>query len=531
MTVKQDAFVPSSVAVIITARRPGADLGKCVAALQQGTVAACAIYAVGDIDGGTTADFPDVTVIPHQNPVAGRNKAIEASSAEIVCFLDADCVPAVDWMAQICAPFSDSEVVGCKGVYATHKRGLIPRFVQLEYEDKYNQLATQSQIDFIDTYSAAYRRDLLLANGGFDERFAFLEDQELSFRLAARGYKLVFRPNARVYLEHVYSLPEYLTNKFQIGFWKAQVVRRFPTRGVRDSHTPQVAKLQIILTALLLLSGASVIVAQWGVIAFALFAATLLMTMLPFTVRSARRDWQAALIAPFMLLLRALGLGFGYGWGILRPQKGITGAETTIGGWSYLLKRGMDIVGGLLGMLFLIVLGPWLALGIKLDSAGPILFKQERIGQGGVPFAMYKFRSMSLDAELQLTQLVDFAALDEPVFKLEDDPRVTRFGRFMRRWSLDELPQFWNVLRGQMSLVGPRPEETRIVALYNDWHRRRLAVKPGLSGPMQVGGRGDLALDRRVRLELDYIENYSLRRDLRILLGTIPAVIRGDGAH
>ena len=108
---------------------------------------------------------------------------------------------------------------------------------------------------------------------------------------------------------------------------------------------------------------------------------------------------------------------------------------------------------------------------------------------------------------------------------------MTRLGRFLRRWSLDELPQFWNVLRGEMSLVGPRPEELEVVADYSDWHRARLAVKPGLTGPMQVNGRGDLSLDERVRLEIDYIEHYSIWKDCQILLKTLPAVIRGDGAY
>ena len=115
--------------------------------------------------------------------------------------------------------------------------------------------------------------------------------------------------------------------------------------------------------------------------------------------------------------------------------------------------------------------------------------------------------------------------------KAAHDPRLTRVGKFLRRWSLDELPQFWNVLKGEMSLVGPRPEETRFVANYNDWQRRRLSVKPGITGPMQVSGRADLPLDTRVDLELQYIENYSLARDLTLLLRTIPAVIRGTGAR
>ena len=146
-------------------------------------------------------------------------------------------------------------------------------------------------------------------------------------------------------------------------------------------------------------------------------------------------------------------------------------------------------------------------------------------------FRIVKLRSMVVDADRQLERLVDMAQLTvEPAFKLSNDPRVTRVGRFLRRTSLDEVPQFYNVLKGDMSLVGPRPEEERIVQLYQDYHRRRLAVKPGMTGPMQVNGRGELSFSERLQLELDYIEHYSLRRDFEILLHTVPAMLRGHGA-
>ena len=253
---------------------------------------------------------------------------------------------------------------------------------------------------------------------------------------------------------------------------------------------------------------------------------------MPFTLKTARRDPQAALVAPAMLLLRSFALGFGYGWGLLRPRREITAREqTAIGGSQYIAKRLLDIAGGVVGCGLLLPFLPLIALAIRLDSKGGTFFKQERIGQQGKPFVCYKFRTMSADAEAQLDSLIDVEKLTEPAFKLENDPRITTIGRILRRWSIDEMPQFWNVLKGDMSLVGPRPEETRIVALYSDRHRRRLAVKPGLSGPMQVNGRGDLTLNERVELEIEYIENYSLRRDIAILLQTFPAVFGGEGAR
>jgi len=138
---------------------------------------------------------------------------------------------------------------------------------------------------------------------------------------------------------------------------------------------------------------------------------------------------------------------------------------------------------------------------------------------------------MVLDAEDRLTELVDLEALDEPAFKIPDDPRVTKSGRLLRRTSLDELPQLVNVLRGDMSLVGPRPEEEAVVALYDERQRLRLGVKPGLTGPMQVYGRGDLTFEERLAMERDYLDNLSITSDLAILLRTPSAMIRGDGAY
>ncbi|MCL4394064.1 MAG: sugar transferase [Chloroflexi bacterium] len=194
------------------------------------------------------------------------------------------------------------------------------------------------------------------------------------------------------------------------------------------------------------------------------------------------------------------------------------------------VKRLMDVAVAFAGLIVLSPLMALIAVAVKLDSRGPIFFVQARAGQGGRPFRMCKFRSMVDGAEAQLDAIIARSLLPPPVFKIPNDPRVTRVGRVLRRLSLDELPQLVNVLRGEMSLVGPRPEEMRIVALYSDWHRRRLAVKPGITGPMQTFGRGKLSLDERVKLELDYIEHYTLWRDLYLILKTVPAALGGRGA-
>jgi exopolysaccharide biosynthesis polyprenyl glycosylphosphotransferase len=214
-------------------------------------------------------------------------------------------------------------------------------------------------------------------------------------------------------------------------------------------------------------------------------------------------------------------------WGI--PLIGIR--QPVITGPRAAAKRATDIIGGFLGLLCFSPLMILIAIAIKLDSKGPVVFAQERAGENNQPFRIYKFRTMVDGSEKMLDGLIDLDQLAEPVFKLKNDPRVTRIGRILRRASLDELPQLVNVIKGDMSLVGPRPEETQMVRRYNGWHRKRLMVKPGMTGPAQVSGRADLSLKERVQLELDYISNYSFRKDIKILLKTIPAVIRGDGSY
>lgn len=205
--------------------------------------------------------------------------------------------------------------------------------------------------------------------------------------------------------------------------------------------------------------------------------------------------------------------------------------QPSIKGLNAFVKRTLDVLGALIGIPVCTPLMMVTAVLIKLDSRGPILFTQERVGETGEVFRIFKFRTMVVNAEELLDHLIDLDALDEPVFKLKNDPRVTRIGRVLRRWSIDELPQLFNVLKGEMSLVGPRPEEVRIVRYYSPWHWRRLMAKPGVTGPVQVSGRGDLSLTERVHLEVDYIRNYSVRRDVKILLKTIPAVIQGNGSY
>ncbi len=205
--------------------------------------------------------------------------------------------------------------------------------------------------------------------------------------------------------------------------------------------------------------------------------------------------------------------------------------HTPLEGWGRVIKRLCDITGSLLALPVILLLYPFIAVAIKLDSAGPVLFKQTRVGRGGREFASYKFRSMVNDAESQLARLRSRNEASGPVFKMKNDPRVTKVGRFLRRSSLDELPQVFNVLKGDMSLVGPRPPLPREVAEYGRRERRRLTIKPGITGPWQVSGRSDISFDEWVRLDVYYIQHWSLLLDLTILLKTVKVVLLRQGAY
>lgn len=209
----------------------------------------------------------------------------------------------------------------------------------------------------------------------------------------------------------------------------------------------------------------------------------------------------------------------------------LTLKELSIQGWNLAVKRALDV--GLI-LLFAPLILPFVLLLmvlIRLDSPGTALFRQQRVGKHGRLFTCYKFRTMVADAEARKVELALFNEADGPLFKIRNDPRITRVGRFLRRSSLDELPQLWNVLQGEMSLVGPRPGLPEEVACYEPWHSRRLEVTPGLTGLWQVLGRSDTTFDEMVRLDIYYAENWSLGLDVRILLKTIPAVLLGKGAY
>jgi exopolysaccharide biosynthesis polyprenyl glycosylphosphotransferase len=199
--------------------------------------------------------------------------------------------------------------------------------------------------------------------------------------------------------------------------------------------------------------------------------------------------------------------------------------------WGRLVKRGMDIV---IALLVLVTFSPlWflIALGIRVGSKGGVFYNHERVGKGEKIFHMCKFRSMYADADMRRRELEQRHISSDALLRLPEDARVTPFGRFLRRFSLDEIPQLINVIKGEMSLVGPRPHIPSEVAHYQDWHKRKFDVLPGITGLTQISGRKNLSLDEMVRLDIYYIENWSPWQDVQILLRTLPAILGGRGAY
>ena len=194
-------------------------------------------------------------------------------------------------------------------------------------------------------------------------------------------------------------------------------------------------------------------------------------------------------------------------------------------------KRCLDLAGALIGLLLLLIVLPFVAVAIKLESPGPVFFGQIRLGEQGRPFRCWKLRSMFVDAEDLKQDLMVHNEMNGQMFKIKDDPRITRVGRFIRKTSIDEFPQFWNVLMGEMSLVGTRPPTPDEVANYEDWHRKRISIRPGITGLWQVSGRSQIQdFDEVARLDISYVENWSVWLDLRILLKTLWVVTLGRGA-
>ncbi len=206
-------------------------------------------------------------------------------------------------------------------------------------------------------------------------------------------------------------------------------------------------------------------------------------------------------------------------------------ADLALKGWQRIAKRIIDFTVSLIAILILLPFFIAIAIAIKLTSSGSVFFLQKRIGRNGRQFKMIKFRSMYADAEQRLKDYMDKNEAKGPIFKIKHDPRITPIGKFLRRFSIDEVPQLINVLKGEMSLVGPRPPLEREIVQYEKWQLRRIDVTPGMTGLWQVSGRSNLSFEKMVELDISYIEHWSIWLDIKLLLLTIPAVLTGKGAY
>jgi GT2 family glycosyltransferase len=325
------------VSIIIPTFNGGTRIAGCLEALLAQTSGRDAEILVVD-DGSTdnTAEvvtaYPGIRLVSQSNggPAAARNRGALEARGGIILFTDDDCVPTPGWLAAMTDPFEDPDVVGVKGVYRTHQRRLVARFVQVEYEDKYRLMSHLPKIDFIDTYSAAFRRDRFLEVNGFDTSFpvACAEDVDLSYRMSARGWTMKFAPTAVVYHTHPDTLWSYLKKKYKFAFWRILAIRNNPNKAIRDSHTPQVMKLQLLFAPTLLLAIAADLLIHPKIPATLLACIGFLVSTLPFAWRAIAKDPVVGLLSPGLLAARACAQGSGVTAGLIHVGRKLVEAET-----------------------------------------------------------------------------------------------------------------------------------------------------------------------------------------------------------
>jgi GT2 family glycosyltransferase len=303
-----------SASIIVPTFNGGSRIVRCLDALSEQIGGRDVDVLV--IDDGSTDNTREVVeryacvrLIRQANagPASARNRGAVAACGEILLFTDDDCVPLPGWLDAMLEPFQDPAVMGAKGVYRTLQKSLIARFVQLEYEDKYRLMAELPSIDFIDTYSAAFRRERFLEMGGYDSSFpvACAEDVELSYRMSARRWKMKFAPGAIVYHTHPDTLSKYLKKKYKFAYWRVLAVRKNPGKAVKDSHTPQTMKFQLLFAPALLIAAIFDVIVRPSVPISAEVLAGFVLTTLPFAVRAFRKDPIVGLLSPLLLAARA----------------------------------------------------------------------------------------------------------------------------------------------------------------------------------------------------------------------------------
>lgn len=323
-----------SASIIIPTFNGVSRIGNCLDALvNQVAGRNVEILVVNDGSTDNTAEvvarYPGVRLISQANagPAAARNRGALEAQGSIILFTDDDCVPTPNWLEAMLAPFEDPEIVGVKGAYRTGQKRLAARFVQIEYEDRYRLMAGLGSIDFVDTYSAAFRRCRFLEMTGYDTSFpvACAEDIELSYRMSARGWKMKFVAKAIVFHTHPDTFWSYLKKKYKFAFWRVLALRKNPSKGVKDSHTPQVMKLQLLFVPALLAGITFDLAVRRTVPVSLLVLFAFLLSALPFALRAIRKDPIVGLLSLPVLAARAcaqmLGVTFGLIYAFRKPAR------------------------------------------------------------------------------------------------------------------------------------------------------------------------------------------------------------------
>jgi cellulose synthase/poly-beta-1,6-N-acetylglucosamine synthase-like glycosyltransferase len=334
-------YVPenSIISIIIPTFNGASRIGNCLdALLNQIPARNIEILVVNDGSTDNTAEvvgrYPGVRLITQANagPAAARNSGVLEAQGTTILFTDDDCVPMSDWVSAMLGAFENPEVVGAKGVYRTRQKSLTARFVQIEYEDKYRLMARLADIDFIDTYSAAFRRDRFLDMAGYDTSFrlACAEDVELSYRMSVRGWKMKFVPNAIVYHTHPDTFSKYLKKKYKFAFWRVLAVLKNPSKAVKDSHTPQLMKLQLLFVPTLMMAAALDLMLRPRVPASVAVIMAFLVSTLPFSLRAVKKDIVIGLLSPAMLAARACAQFLGLVGGFVYAQRKQSTVKTNL---------------------------------------------------------------------------------------------------------------------------------------------------------------------------------------------------------
>jgi glycosyltransferase involved in cell wall biosynthesis len=316
------------ITVIVPAYNAQKYIDKCINALLNQSYLSedYEVIVVDDGSSDKTADIIrgyQVRYMRQRNkgPAAARNRGAREARGEIILFTDADCVPRSNWVEEMVKPFRDPEVMAVKGAYKTDQKTLIARFVQIEFEERFEMLKKAESIDMIDTYSAGYRKSIFLALGGFDTSFpvANNEDTELSYKMSNAGHKMVFNPNAVVYhLNHPDSIKKYVKLKYWRGYWRMIVYKKYPDKMLKDSYTPQILKLQILLMMIFLIS-LPLVVFFGNPMLYPLMVSIFLFILVafPFIKLSLQKGMKFAFLSPFFLAVRAASLGLGVIFGML----------------------------------------------------------------------------------------------------------------------------------------------------------------------------------------------------------------------